>query len=268
MGKQGKYDEQIRQMFSEGINYSDMARALGVDPRNLRKRCVAIGCEYPRQDRTAPIQKINESGLYEYIDGFVNSDSRVRVKCKTCGEIVSFNMVSFRHNGYKPECPRCAEIDREHREKIRECQKIAFREQRERHKRSKRHFEQITMKQCAVCGGLFLGRGKYCSKTCSNKPYWKNGEIRRRKLIAAQIIDKDITLEQLYKRDNGVCYLCGGKCDWSDSWVKNNVFIAGNNYPSIEHVKPLSKGGEHSWNNIRLAHRICNSLKSDNLPIS
>ena len=32
---------------------------------------------------------------------------------------------------------------------------------------------------------------------------------------------------------------------------------------SKDHIIPLAKGGEHSWDNIQLAHRICNSLKAD-----
>lgn len=36
-------------------------------------------------------------------------------------------------------------------------------------------------------------------------------------------------------------------------------------------VRPLSKGGLHAWDNVRLAHRICNTKKCDRediLPIA
>lgn len=29
---------------------------------------------------------------------------------------------------------------------------------------------------------------------------------------------------------------------------------------------PLAKGGTHSWGNVRVAHRICNSIKNDAMP--
>ena len=45
----------------------------------------------------------------------------------------------------------------------------------------------------------------------------------------------------------------------------NNRFICGNNYPTIDHVIPLAKGGMHSWDNVRLAHHNCNSIKGDRL---
>ena len=42
---------------------------------------------------------------------------------------------------------------------------------------------------------------------------------------------------------------------------ENGVIICGNNYPSIEHIKPAALGGSHTWDNVKLAHRRCNSLK-------
>lgn len=77
------------------------------------------------------------------------------------------------------------------------------------------------------------------------------------------MVDKDINLVDLFKKSNGVCYLCGKPCDIEDRREANGTIICGDMYPSIDHVIPLARGGQHSWNNVRLAHRICNSLKSD-----
>ena len=105
---------------------------------------------------------------------------------------------------------------------------------------------------------------KYCTSKCANKLNWFNTELKNRKGIkASAIIDRDITLRQVYEKDNGVCYLCGKKCDYEDYKIINNVFIVGDNYPSIDHVIPISRGGEHSWGNVRLAHRSCNSKKGE-----
>lgn len=71
------------------------------------------------------------------------------------------------------------------------------------------------------------------------------------------------SLKELYKRDKGICYICGNKCDYEDYTYRGNTFIAGNYYPSIDHVIPISKGGTDDWNNLKLAHRLCNSIKSD-----
>jgi 5-methylcytosine-specific restriction endonuclease McrA len=41
------------------------------------------------------------------------------------------------------------------------------------------------------------------------------------------------------------------------------MFIAYGLYPSIDHIVPLAKGGNHTWNNVQLAHHYCNTLKRD-----
>ena len=90
-------------------------------------------------------------------------------------------------------------------------------------------------------------------------------QIRRdNRLKENGVVDKTITLEKLYKRDNGICKICGYKCDYTDYYIdENGTYIAGNNYPSIDHIKPISKGGCHTWENVQLVHRICNIIKND-----
>ena len=52
--------------------------------------------------------------------------------------------------------------------------------------------------------------------------------------------------------------------DWLDFERRDNgVFIAGRNYPSVDHVIALANGGKHSWENVRLAHCKCNTEKSN-----
>lgn len=113
---------------------------------------------------------------------------------------------------------------------------------------------------CSVCGKEYTAhspKSKYCSKACSRKPK------RRRDRYKGITVDNDITLEKLARKDGDVCQICGGVVNWDDREEKNGVIICGNYYPSIDHIKPISKGGLHSWNNVQLAHRICNTLKCD-----
>ena len=131
------------------------------------------------------------------------------------------------------------------------------------------------MKVCDMCQKEFImnhdgNKVKYC-KVCINDAY----KLRRR---SYNRIDKDrrlrlngkpdysITLEKLHKKDNGVCYLCNKQTDYEDFKItEEGYFIAGENYPSIDHVMPIAKGGEHQWDNVRLAHRHCNAIKNDKL---
>lgn len=84
---------------------------------------------------------------------------------------------------------------------------------------------------------------------------------RRKKALENLTVDNDITLKKLYARDNGICAICGEKTNYKDFRLENKQFYAGKNYPSIDHIKPLSKGGLHSWDNVQLAHMICNAIK-------
>lgn len=115
---------------------------------------------------------------------------------------------------------------------------------------------------CIVCGKQFTAiqsAQKICSKECKKR--WQHRNYKTR--LKGKIIDDDITLEALYRRDLGVCYLCGCTCNWDDKVIDNGNTIVGNTYPTIEHVKPLSKGGLHEWKNIRLACFKCNTVKSN-----
>lgn len=114
---------------------------------------------------------------------------------------------------------------------------------------------------CKVCGNEFrtLNPAQVtCSKECGKR--YSNARKQHR-IPKAQLIDNDITLEALYRRDAGVCYLCGKLCDWDD----RHDNIVGANYPSIDHVIPIARGGLHSWGNVRLAHHGCNSAKGIDL---
>jgi 5-methylcytosine-specific restriction endonuclease McrA len=56
------------------------------------------------------------------------------------------------------------------------------------------------------------------------------------------------------------------QCNWEDKVITDDGHtIVGKSYPSIEHVIPLSKGGKHSWNNVKLACMECNTLKGDKI---
>lgn len=136
------------------------------------------------------------------------------------------------------------------------------RQKAEREELKKQEKIQQLTKVCIVCGKEFVAiqsKQKTCSLECKKR--WSHRRFRKR--LKGKIVDDDITLEAVYRKDLGVCYLCGCKCDWEDKTVKDGITIVGNKYPTIEHVKPLSKGGLHEWKNIRLACFKCNTIKRD-----
>lgn len=129
---------------------------------------------------------------------------------------------------------------------------------------------RIKIKACTECGETFetIQPNKLtCSKECSRL---RENRLKRhhkeKRYNETNLIDKDITVRALYKRDNGICYICGGECDFDDRQSTDGHFICGPTYPSIDHVIPIARGGMHAWYNVKLAHHLCNAKKSDILP--
>lgn len=122
-------------------------------------------------------------------------------------------------------------------------------------------------KECAFCGNTFFSEypdKKYCSADCSRKA---NNRRRDKRIPKGKIVDTDIELPKLFKRDKGICWICGCRCDWNDKRVSESGYeYPGNTYPTKDHVIPISRGGTESWGNVRLACWKCNCVeKRDNL---
>lgn len=132
------------------------------------------------------------------------------------------------------------------------------------------HLARLTTKKCEWCGKTFttdIPTKMTCSDGCKRKrKNRRDWERQSSRLNDENVIDGDISIVRLYKRDKGVCYICGGRCDFKDHQIINGHFISGPNYPSIDHITPLARGGMHAWDNVKLSHHYCNAMKSDILP--
>lgn len=142
-----------------------------------------------------------------------------------------------------------------------------------RKKQHKRYLERLTTKECVWCGEKYetdIQHQKVCSRECRRKRTNSLKSLSKEDRIPIeQVVDRDISLGRLYKRDGGVCYLCNQKCDYSDvRETKEGFKYSGPRYPSVDHVMPVAHGGLHAWNNVRLAHTECNVRKSDEIPES
>lgn len=256
---------------SQGHTNQEVADKFGVTKQTAERICKGIAPQKPNLKGKArnqwtsvdfrireekAIETINKHlPTFEYVGGFTHSDGKVKLKCKECGAILERSLIGIRHgNGVR--CRACEkrrldEADAEiayckaRRTQDKKCRKI-------------NECTQIRMSVCKGCGSLFvpLRKGqRYCSKKCY-PTYSASSDDRLNK---ANTIDRDITLQKLFMRYGGVCQICGGICDYNDySRLENGTFIAGNYYPSKDHIVPLSNGGKHCWSNVRLAHRICN----------
>jgi len=72
---------------------------------------------------------------------------------------------------------------------------------------------------------------------------WHRREARKRNAFV-----EDVLLSVLLERDQDICGICA------------SPFLVGER-PSVDHIIPLSKGGQHSYTNTQAAHLLCNIRK-------
>lgn len=121
--------------------------------------------------------------------------------------------------------------------------------------------------KCRVCNKMYIAtygnkKKKLCSDECAaelrrryNALHRKERKARRRCLIASNYIEP-VSLKYLFFRDKARCQICSKKLNLIRA-VPHNLAA------TIDHIVPLSKGGEHSKKNTQLACFKCNSLKGD-----
>ena len=245
----------------------------------LQKELSCFKCEAIKHTNDFKIEFNNKyKGQYEYIDREYNSnafDEDVHiVECLKCGKINKWKGQTL-YNG-KFNCNHLTEEQIEQRKLEKEINKTLsglrneIKQIEDRNSLFERELSRI--RDCAYCGNIFYAKDYnwYCSDICKatmNKEKQKaHKRLREAKAKKNGKIEWNISLEKLIQRDEGICKICGRQVDTEDYYYTDEgYFIAGDNYPSIDHIIPLAKGGTHTWNNIQLAHRHCNAIKSDKI---
>ena len=198
------------------------------------------------------IERLNKQyPTIKYIGGYEDSDKEVTLQCKICGFIFTRTAQCIR-GGRNLTCFNCVEIESKKKKLLLQQKKRVQEIKLERQKKIAKIYKYlkantILIRQCVVCKKEYLEitTSRYCAK-CRRK-------IRHR--------HSGKSLVKLFKRDNGVCYICGGLCNWNDKIEDKNTIVVGKTYPSIDHVIPLVEGGTDDWNNLKLAHFECNRVK-------
>jgi 5-methylcytosine-specific restriction endonuclease McrA len=121
----------------------------------------------------------------------------------------------------------------------------------------KGRYKQSHIAKCIVCGSEFetiRDDAITCSKECRKKHDHFSRIRRYKNLIKIGHFDFNVTLEAVYERFEGKCKKCGKELNFDSD-------VLSNDYPSIDHIIPLCKGGYHEWSNVQLLCRGCNCLK-------
>jgi 5-methylcytosine-specific restriction endonuclease McrA len=132
-------------------------------------------------------------------------------------------------------------------------------------------YQPYIAKQLALKAGVLfrVGYSGICSIDCleiarenssiesRNKRYISQIVFRVEKFNSKAEIDPTVTQDLIYERDKGICYLCGNLT------YKEYENRPANQRATIDHIIPVSKGGNHTFENVRIACWRCNSIKGN-----
>ena len=69
-----------------------------------------------------------------------------------------------------------------------------------------------------------------------------------------------VDINVLIERDFGLCQICKEP-------IRLDVDYLHDLAPTRDHITAVSNGGEHSYANTQLAHRICNNIKNNHTDV-
>lgn len=195
-------------------------------------------------------KKFSNRTDYTYLE---SKGTTARVRCNNCGAVIERNVTGKKLEGLR--CIHCEQVSKEldlrRVELIKALRTFAI------YKEDKR---------CACCGKSFHSlnaRRIYCSDTCKHTQAFRNNpkshSYRGRCRRYGVRYDSSVKREKVLERDRMTCQICGKRCDPNDKrWG-----TLGPDYPTLDHIIPLAKGGTHTWDNVQCACGMCNSIKRD-----
>lgn len=295
MRKEPEIVSTIVEMYSSGKEQKEITETIGRDYAFVRywlkkrglydparrvhntelARAAAQGRQTQSREAENRMKQRMESLGFEYVGGYTSRREKVTLRCKECGE--TFECLADSGRRYGIRCPACQSRKRKERQAIKEVRAIV-RQQAEIERKSRkaeakeRFFNEPHI--CKECGQTFsyrtycmiegvpednISKVVFCSDRCrrrhTSRLHGRGKHIRRAKKYGVEC-DRSITLEKLIEKKGLSCSICGLTCFYSGD---SNADL----YPSIDHIIPLSRGGGHTWENVQVAHRICNTIKND-----
>jgi 5-methylcytosine-specific restriction endonuclease McrA len=246
--------------------------------------CICCGLEFT-PDKAHPYQKFfNEEHRKRFhhkkeraLRTIKEREAREKITCHICG------MMFTPTNEHRIYCSG-------------ECSKEAVNQSKKKELEILRNKSRKQIRYCKYCGIEFnpaiTGRWKYCSNNHyfldvfgREEPQertmiceWCGKEFTTRHLLARGCCDKHTkkitkwerkqrmravihvpySRWEIFQRDNFTCHICGSPIDMDASAPIPDS-------PSIDHVIPINYGGADAPYNVKSAHFICNSVKSDRL---
>lgn len=120
---------------------------------------------------------------------------------------------------------------------------------------------KINIKTCIDCHTLMVCKTNQ-QKRCKHCAYLNNIAMANQREHQIRIPHRQqgdkITRKDLYLRDQGICYLCKRMTILETGLKKRHKRLA-----TIDHIIPVSRGGTHTWGNVRNCCWQCNIRKGN-----
>ena len=241
--------------------------------RKSLDKAVAIASENTKaRSKKKRSERLDSLG-FDVVD---ENDGVGTIRCRTCGSEFSRTLQYMScGNVMCCECNRITKQEETERKRTRKIRPKALCYQEKREKL----LDSVCI--CKTCGKQYTPRmycedanlktysnPGFCSVSCKKKnsrsKQSENKNYRERAKKFGCEYDKTVTLKKLIKRDGLKCRICGGMCNQNDhEWTD----FFGPTSPTLDHIIPLAKGGGHVWENVQVAHAICNSRKKDDIEV-
>jgi 5-methylcytosine-specific restriction endonuclease McrA len=185
--------------------------------------------------------------------------------CADCGELIPLPEDYRAYTGRK-RCDACSAARR-------------TRSAAERYRQRRDPFKSpmpVHASICEHCGDPFTGirTQRFCSTKCNRKAQYvrlgrvggvyrgatpaKQAAWKRRRALLSDPSAERIVPGEVFARDGWTCALCA---DPVDPELRHPDPLSA----SLDHRVPLALGGLHCWDNVQLAHLVCNTRKGDRL---
>jgi hypothetical protein len=122
----------------------------------------------------------------------------------------------------------------------------------------RRYRQRWSARHCNECGAWFtpLSGSAYCAKLCRRRHFARRTRQQQRAAIRFATVE-EVDALIVFDRDGWRCQLCRRRT------LKSKRGTCHPRAPELDHIVPLSKGGEHSYRNTQCSCRECNGAKSN-----
>lgn len=216
----------------------------------------------------------------------VRSKAKGKVSCMCCGKPINRQLSgTAKKKGYfnkfcshacKSKIADVVRAEKEFLRRLADSEKSTFRGKRPKIRLLARvlmkvaRLKEKASSPCLVCGkpcGSANGPvRKYCSKQCAKrteafKQYRRARKAARRAKQRGANGAEFINPIKVFMDAGWKCQICGKP---TPQRLRGTIHKRA---PELDHIVPLSKGGQHTWSNVQCACRECNGWKSDRIVV-